>query len=527
MATLWKRVPSITPSPSAERYYPMLRHQGFLFLVHQPEARSRMAVRTWALGPFLAAILGACSLGPSWKSPDLDIPAAFRATPASAQTAWPSAEWWRDFNQPELTELMEEAKARNFDIAAAIARVRQADAQARVSGAPLLPASSLSGGHSWNQTARTKNGASGVSVGAGNTILTPGEHTNEVRQYNISDTISYELDFWGKNRATFEAAKESAQYSRFDQATVALTTTAAVATTYFNILGFQARVAIAEDNLRQSEETLKVIRARFEAGTASLLDVSQQEALVEGLRANVPALRSQLEQQVISLGLLVGRPPEMVSVKGGSLEQATIPQPAPGLPVDLVARRPDIAAAEAQLASANANIKVARAKFFPSFTLTASGGFQALTMAYLFTPQGQIASLSTSVAQTVFDNGVLFGNLDIAKGRYEELLATYRKTVVQAFTDVENAITSYRYATEQEAMQRKAVEVSRRAADVARAQLLAGVIDVTALLQAQQTLFSNQATLAQVRLSRFEAVINLYKALGGGWTRLPAPGHKI
>jgi NodT family efflux transporter outer membrane factor (OMF) lipoprotein len=346
-----------------------------------------------------------------------------------------------------------------------------------------------------------------------------------VRQYSLLGNISYELDFWGKNLANLEAAQSSARFSRFDQQTVALTALTSVATTYFTALAFQDRVTIAEKNLRDAEDALAVIRGRFQAGTASLLDVSQQEALVASERATLPALRSQRDQELIGLGILVGRPPEALSVKAGTLNTLRVPAPIPGLPSEVLARRPDVAAAEAQLIAANANVKVARAAFFPAVNLTASGGWESLALSTLFGPGSTTASLAGSIAQTVFDNGNLTGQLRLAKGRYAELLADYRKTVVQAFTDVETAVTALRYATRQEQLGRQAVATAQRAVDIARAQLLAGTVDVTTLLTTEQTLFTNEDALAQTRLTRFEAAVNLYKALGGGWTSGALEAH--
>jgi NodT family efflux transporter outer membrane factor (OMF) lipoprotein len=190
----------------------------------------------------------------------------------------------------------------------------------------------------------------------------------------------------------------------------------------------------------------------------------------------------------------------------------------PGLPSELLARRPDIAEAEAQLVAQNANIRAARAAFFPSLSLTANGGWQSLALSSLFGAGATAASLAGSVTQTIFDNGNLSGQLEQARGRYDELLADYRKAIVQAFTDVENATVALRYATEQERLQRDAVAAATQAATIARAQVAAGTVDLTTVLTAEQTQYADEDTLAQVRLARFQALVNLYKALGGGWT---------
>jgi outer membrane protein, multidrug efflux system len=306
-------------------------------------------------------------------------------------------------------------------------------------------------------------------------------------------------------------------FSRFDQQTVALTVVTSVANTWFTALSLADRLAVARHNLADAEQTMAVIQGRFDAGTANRLDIAQQEALVAGERALIPSFASQLEQELIALGILTGQPPERISVQPGTLTELDLPLVAAGLPSDLLARRPDVASAEAQLVAQNFSITVARAAFFPSIQLTASAGYQAPALNQLVTPGGALASLAGGLTLPIFDAGTLRGQLDLAKGRYAELLADYRKAVVQAFTDVDTALTAWRYATEQERLQRIAVETAQTAATIARAQMEAGTVDITTVLTTETTLFSDEDTLVQVRLARAQALLNLYKALGGGW----------
>jgi outer membrane protein, multidrug efflux system len=465
----------------------------------------------------LVLLLGACDLGPDYQRPAVEMPLAFQATPATQAAAWPSEDWWRGFGSPELDALIEQARGQNYDIAAAIARVRQADAQVRIAGAPLLPTVAATAGASWQQVGATR-GFSGVSRGGSTTS------TINIRDYSIGPlNAAYEVDFWGLNRAARQAAVSSAMFSRFDQQVVALTVVTNVANTWFTALGLADRLVVAQRNLADAEQILAVIRGRLDAGTASALDVAQQEALVAGERAVVPNLRNQLEQALIGLGILVGRPPEAITVRPGSLDTLSLPPVSPGLPSSLLQRRPDVAEAEAQLIAQNFDIKVARAAFFPSVQLTGSYGFSNAALNTLFTPGGTIVSLAAGLTQPLFDAGTLRGQLEQVKGRYDELLAGYRRAVIQSFTDVETALTAWRFTTEQEALQRQAVATAQRAADIARAQMLAGTVDITTVLQAETTLFNDQDILAQVRLARFQALLNLYKALGGGWIAPSGP----
>ena len=483
--------------------------------------------------PAAAALLAGCSLGPDYKRPRLDVPAAFRATADTAAAAWPAPEWWRNFRSAELNGLIATARAYNTDLAAAVARIVQADAQVRISGAPLLPAVNGVAGETYQRSGTGGSRSSGFSsstataidpvTGAALTATSAGrggnvQHYFDFRTYSTSLQVSYDVDFWGRNRALAESAQASAVATRFDQETVALTVVTSVANTYFQVLAAQDRLRVAERNLRDAERVLGAFRARLTVGTANALDVSQQEALVAGQRALIPNFRNNVEQQRIGLGLLTGLPPERLDVKGGSLEKLPVPLVAPGLPSELLARRPDVANAEAQLQAENANIRAARAAFFPSVQLTASGGLTSAALSTITGPGTVVAQLAANLTQTIFDNGLKRGQLNQAKGRYDELLAGYRRATLQSFTDVEQALVALRFTTEQERLEREAVAVAQRSADIARAQLEAGTIDIVTSLNTQTTLYNDLDLLTQVRLTRFQALVNLYKALGGGWS---------
>ncbi|HWF76616.1 MAG TPA: efflux transporter outer membrane subunit [Caulobacteraceae bacterium] len=476
-----------------------------------------------SLGFALLGPLAGCDLGPDYARPGAEMPVAWRASATTAAQAWPSPDWWRGFRSPELDALIELARAQNLDIAAAIARVRQADAQVRIAGAALLPTvnATATGNYQRSGTgSRAVTGTSGATLF--NTAGNASRYT-DFRQYSTALDVAYEADFWGKNAATAQSARASAVFSRFDQEVVALTVVTNVATTWFTALDLQDRLAIARQNLSDAEKTLAVIQARLSAGTATALDVAQQEALVAGQRAVIPNLRNQLEQQLIGLGILVGRPPEAITARPGTLVDLALPAVYPGLPSELLARRPDVAEAEAQLVAANANIKAARAAFFPTIQLTGSAGYQSLALSSLFGPGATVISLAANLAQPIFDAGTLRGQLEQSRGRYDELVADYRKAILQAFTDVENALTALRYTAEQLALEEQAVAVAQRAADIARAQVAAGTVDITTVLTAQTTLYNDQDLLAQVRLAHFQALLDLYKALGGGWSQPAGP----
>jgi outer membrane protein, multidrug efflux system len=458
---------------------------------------------------FLALALACCTTGHDQAVANLEIPAAYRASPATAAAAWPTETWWTGFASPELNGLIELSRKQNFDIQAAIARVRQADAQVRIAGAALLPTLNGTASAGWQHL--------GINTGSTSFHGAGSNASADFRSYSVGLSAAYQLDFWGHNQAHRQASIAAAEFSRFDQRTVALTVVTNVANTWFTALALADRLAVAKRNVADSEHTLAVIRGRMQAGTASALDVANQATLLSGEQASLPNFQNQLEQALISLGILVGEPPERITVRPGTLTALKLPLVSPGLPSALLERRPDVAAAEAQLIASGFDVTVARTAFYPQINLTGSAGYQAAALNALISPGGFIATLAAGLTAPIFDGGTLRGALEQARGRQAELLADYRKAVVQAFTDVDTALTGWRYGSEQEKLQIVAVDTARQAATIARQQMLAGTADVTAVLTAEAALFTAEDTLVQVRLARVQALLNLYKALGGGW----------
>jgi NodT family efflux transporter outer membrane factor (OMF) lipoprotein len=438
-------------------------------------------------------------------NPALDIPRGYQeARTAKPQAATPSLDWWRGFRSKELTQLMEEAQTVNLDIAAAAARIRQADAQARITGAALLPSLSAGGQESYSRTSGSSN--SGLSISG-----------REVTNYSASLSASYQLDFWGKNRDAALAAEESANASRFDRETVVLTSLAAVANAYFQVLTSQDRIRTAERNIASAQRILDAIKQRFSAGTGTELDVAQQESILANQRAAVPPLRTTLAQNVNALATLVSRPPESVRVVGGSLNGIAAPRVTPGIPSDLLTQRPDIRRQESRLAAATANVGSARAQFFPTISLTGSGGYQSSALVALFNPNAAFFSLVGGLTQPIFDGGLIRGNFELTQAQQDELLQTYRKTVVSAFADVDNALVAIRQTTERLRLQREVIRASRRAFELSEQQLRAGTADIVTVLNTQLTLFQAEDTFSQAQLARLQAIVSLYQALGGGW----------
>jgi NodT family efflux transporter outer membrane factor (OMF) lipoprotein len=490
---------------------------------HRAGRRPSVVHRTGAAVLGLALVLSGCTLGPDYRRPELELPDAWSAADPNRKPAWPATDWWRGFASPQLDDFMDEARRANYDIGAAVARIREADAQARIAGAMLLPTVEATAGATRERrpsfggvgsstagspAANTGIGGGGGGSGGGSTF----------NFYTAALSASYEIDFWGKNRAGLEAAEAAARASRFDEATVALTTEASVATTYFQILSLQDRLEVARQNLTNARSVLEILQARVAVGTAAALDLAQQEGVVAGLEAAIPPLQQQLEQATHALAILIGRPPEHLDIPHDTLLGLSTPIVAPGLTSELLARRPDVQSAEAQLIAANANIRAARAAFFPSVDLTAQGGFESLALHSLFQPDSVLFSLAAGVTQPIFEGGSLEGQLEFSRARYDELVQSYRKAVIAAFQDVEDSLVATRQTAEQERLQGEVVRTARQAYDISTAQLRAGTIDLLTVLNTQTTLFSAQDTLVQVRLAQFQALAGLFKALGGGWS---------
>src|SRR6202011_4870788 len=350
----------------------------------------------------------------------------------------------------------------------------------------------------------------------------------ETVNYSASLSASYQLDFWGQNRDAAQAAEETAVANRFDREVVALTTLSSVANAYFQVLASQDRIRTAQRNIASAERILNAIKDRLKAGTGNDLDVAQQEAVLGNQRASVPPLRQTLDQNINALATLVSRPPEGVRVTGGTLNQIAIPRVTPGLPSELLTQRPDIRRQEAQLASATANVGSARAQFFPSIQLTGQGGYQSSSLVSLFQPHATFFNVVGSLTQPIFDGGRILGNFEFTKARQDELLQTYRKTVVSAFADVDNALVAIRETTARLRLQREGVASSRRAFQLAEQELRAGTADIVTVLNTQLTLFQAEDLLWQAQLARLLAIVSLYQALGGGWEpRMEKPGDAL
>jgi NodT family efflux transporter outer membrane factor (OMF) lipoprotein len=467
--------------------------------------------------------MAGCSLGPRYRRPDIPPPATWNGPAQDSSTVqdslqqgtWPSSDWWRAFNSPQLNELISEARGANDDLAAAIARVDEADAQAQVAGAALLP--SVSAGSDANRArGRSSIAGAGGSTGTAGTVNAV-THPPTYNLFSSTLTASYELDFWGKYRALHDAARMAATASRYDRGTVELTVMTSVANTYFQVLELRDRLQVAQGNLASAQATLDDLRTEEQVGTATSLEIAQQATTVATLQAVLPPLQEQLQQTTDALAILVGKEPEAISITPGTLADLAEPRVSPGLPSELLARRPDVAFSEAQLREANANIRAARASFFPNISLTAEGGIASTALGTALNPAHRIFQVGAGLTQPIFAGGALTGQYRYTKARYTELLANYHKAVISAFGNVEDALAAVRQTQLELQRQQQAVDTARNAYELSQDQLAAGTINILTVLNTETALFTAQDALVQAKYSHINALVTLFNALGGGW----------
>ena len=439
--------------------------------------------------------LAGCSTTSPMLKPNVAAPAAWNE---SATGAAVSADWWNAFGSAELRQLVDQALKGSPDLAIATERVRQAEAQVQVSGASLFPTLGLGVGTS-TRTASDSRGSS--TSNASSAVL----------------SASYEVDLWGRNRAGVRAAESSLQATAFDRETARLTLIAGVATSYFQVLSLRSRLNVARENLTIAERVRDLVAARVRNGANSQLDLSRQEATVLSQRAGLLPLEQQERPTLAALAVLIGQVPEGFEVKASGVADLTVPAIDPGLPAQVLVRRPDLASAEAQLAASNANVAAARAALLPGINLTASAGTASAALFSFVSGGTSTLGIALSLLQPIFDGGRLRGQVSVSQSRERELVENYRRAILAAFKDVEDALVAASRQAQQETLQAQVQTQATEALRLAEIRYREGADDLLSVLDAQRTLFNAQDQLAQIRLNRLSAAVSLYRALGGGW----------
>lgn len=463
------------------------------------------------LALFAALLLAGCAVGPNYQRPAADTPAAFRAADSATNASFADLGWWQTFDDPQLHAFLAEALTNNWDLKIAAARVLQAEASAGITRSQYFP--TLAAGGELATTRASENGATRIPAGV-----------NPQREYGdvYVSMSAYEVDLWGKIRRANEAARARLLATVEARHAVQQTLVAAVATTYLDLLEVDLELEIARRTLAVRTNSLELTRSRQEGGVAAMQDVYQARILVSTAEASLADIQRRQEQTENQLSVLLGRNPGPLP-RGPALTTREVRAAVPaGLPSALLERRPDIRSAEQQLVAFNADIGQAKAAFYPQLTLTGFYGFQSVALSDLFTGASRTWQFGPAVTMPLFTGGRLRSNLKLAQARWEESLAVYRQTVQGAFRDVSDGLVAYQRTREFRQKQQERTQAHRDAAELASVRYEGGVTSYLEVLYNEQELFNAELGLAQARRNELASVVQLYRALGGGWQQQTA-----
>ncbi|HUA38102.1 MAG TPA: multidrug efflux RND transporter permease subunit [Candidatus Sulfopaludibacter sp.] len=457
-----------------------------------------------------SAHAGWSTVGPDYRPPTNAVPAAYKAAPPGTWKEGrpldnvPKDNWWEVFNDTNLNTLETQALQANQELKAAVARVDQARATARVARSDLLPGLDLA--PSFNRQRYSPNAEPSFGSLTANTFSTPVD-------------LSYEVDLWGRVRRGFESARADAQASLADYYNVLLTLQADVAQNYFALRSLDAEIATVNGTVDLRREQVKLVRSRYQGGIGSQLEVAQAETELATTEADAASLAQRRDELENAIAILAGQNPSDFHIPAQTTNDWS-PQPPEipaGLPADLLERRPDVAEAERQLASANAKIGVAKAAFFPVLTLTGSGGYVSGDVDTLFNWNSRTWSIGPSLSLPIFAGGRNLANYRRSKSAYAEAAALYRQQVLVAFGDVEDSLADIRHLADQAAAQRRAVTNARRAAELADDRYRSGIVSYIEVVDANRDALTAERANAQLAGQQLIASVQLIKALGGGW----------
>jgi len=470
-------------------------------------ARSPLAVA-------FALIVGGCAVGPDYHPPKMNLPPAFNAAttvaPAqpdavrSGETPLHLERWWENFHDAMLDQLVAEAVATNLDVRLAQARVREARAQLAVNRAALFPTLGSSAAYTRSRSSQA--------------LAVPGE-SSTFNLFQAGFDAGWEIDVFGGTRRQIEAARDTLEAQIDARRNALVTLLGEIAQNYCSLRGYQQQLVIVSNNFAVQEDTLRLQKSKLQAGLATDLDVANAEAQAASTESQLPTLRTQIEQIIHQLSVLLDREPAALETQlqpVASLPEGppTVP---PGLPSELLRRRPDVRQAERQLASATANIGVATAELYPKFNLTGAAGQESLSLETFANAGNRFWSFGPTVTWRLFSAGQIRGNIRVQDARQQEAFIQYRQAVLQSLQDVENTLVAYTQEQFRRRSLQQAVDSARRAASLAIRLNSAGVVDFLNVLTAQQTLFQAELQLAQSGQAISTDLVALYKALGGGW----------
>jgi multidrug efflux system outer membrane protein len=447
-----------------------------------------------------AAMLGACAVGPDYERPELDVPEAYREPAPAAGPALANLHWWELFGDDQLDALIRTALEENKSLGVAVARIQESRAALQIEQANQYPFLDLSGA---------------AGRGERSELLVPGAGPTD--SFRLTADLAFELDFWGRLRRASEAARAQLLATEESYRNVTIQLVASVASTYVQLRDLDERLAIAGRTLDTRTERLRIIQARFEKGTVPELDVNQAQIEVAAAEVAIAGFERSVVQTENALRILLGRNPGPIP-RGRSIRDPLIAPAVPaGLPSELVQRRPDVLVAEAELAAQTARIGVAEALRYPSISLTGFLGVESQDLSDLNSSDARTWNIGANLFAPLFNAGQLKANVEVERARTEQALINYEAALQQAFREVEDALVAVRtLKTESEARGRQVV-AARNAARLSQARYDGGVVDYLEVLDAERTLFQAELDESRTRQEYLNAIVQLYKALGGGW----------
>jgi multidrug efflux system outer membrane protein len=451
-----------------------------------------------------SGLVGGCTVGPNYHRPAVTVPTAYRDLSESPQqqaqaASYADLPWWQVFQDPQLQELIRTAIKQNYDLQLATERINAARSELTITRSSLFP-----------------------QVG-GNADFSGGKEHNFQTKSNfltLTADAAFQLDFFGKLRRANEAARAQLLATEDARQTVILTLVSDVASDYFALLQLDLQLQITHETVKTQEDSVKLTKLRVEHGVATKLDVLQAQQVLDSANSQIPDLERQIAQEENAISILLGNYPQGVSRGKPLIEQALPPEVPPGLPSSILERRPDIRQAEQILIAANAEIGVAKAQFFPQIALTGSGGGsfgRSSAFSSLMSSQLGIWSYGAQVSQPIFTGGALRGNLRLAESERQQALIAYRQTIQRAFGDVSDSLIGYEKLHQVRVRQEDTVADLAESVRLSNMRYTGGTTTYLEVLDGQRSLFSAELTLAAARGNEYQSLVQLYRALGGGW----------
>jgi multidrug efflux system outer membrane protein len=452
---------------------------------------------------FFLGLLAGCAVGPDYRRPEVPIPASYQYESRDASDT-ANTEWWRQFEDPVLDALIEEALANNKSVKISAAKVEQAAGLLIQTRSPIFPQLSYSG--ITERQRLTELGATPLSSAV----------PNPQTAYQVLASASWEIDLWGRIRRLTESAQANLLASEYAKRGVILSLVSSLATSYLQLRGLDEQLLLSQKTLAAYAETLRIFQLQHRFGVVSRMNVEQARSQYETAAAAIPGIESQIAQTQNALCILLGRNPGPVE-RGKTILELTMPAVPSGVPSQVLERRPDILQAEQQLVAANAQIGAARALYFPTITLTGGYGQASTDLSNLFKEPARVWNYGGSIAGPIFAGGAIYGQVLQTEAGQKEALLSYQAAIQSAFSDVENAlVANQKYVVQQQAQERL-VRANREYARLARLQYNGGYVPYSTVLQAEQQLFPSELTLAQTRAATFSSLVTIYQAMGGGW----------